>query len=1195
MAEQENYLRTELYKLIRENDNIFQFIEEGSLDGIWYWDLENPDHEWMSPKFWTTLGYNPQEMPHTPASWQDLIFPEDAQKALDTLKKHLADPEVPYDQIVRYRHQEGHTVWIRCRGVAILDKKGKAVRMLGAHNDLTDIKSAEDQIKQNLQELDDSRNDLISFLEEAHDMIHFVDEVGNFTYVNRAWKQVMGYSGDEAGHQNIFELLRPDTQQECKSKFEEILRTQEPGNITLEFINKAGDRVVAEGSISVHQDKNNRLLVRGIYRNITEKLAIEHELKRTREVLEQTSEVALVGGWETDLIRQEVHWTSMTRQIMEVDDDFVPDNENWLNFYKAGEHREAIREAVNLLITTGKPYEFEVLAVGQKGRERWLRVQGRAEFKGKQCVRVYGTIQDIDENKRIEIRLQKQRKKLLKLSSQVNGVLFQYTIDRKEHHSFPFISEGVATLFELTTDQVYENPELIFDAVHPDDLPQLYDAIQASYQAFSRFQFDMRILTKSGKMKWVSINSVPEQLAGGAVIWNGYMEDVSWRKEHEENLRNAKIAAEQASVAKSEFLANMSHEIRTPLNSVIGFTDLLTKTRLDATQRQYMEAVHQSGNALLDLINDILDFSKIEAGKLELNPERTDLWELMQQVSGIIKQKAAEKGIQLLLHIAPELPRFAWLDPVRVRQVLINLLGNALKFTLEGEIEVSLALKEMKEGAKAVVEFSVRDTGIGIKPEKQRKIFDVFSQEDASTTRKYGGTGLGLAISKQLLALMGTKMELESTPGKGSRFFFQITLATEDGASDKWMGLSKIREVLVIDDHLRNTMIIQEMLATEGIACDTAANGLDGLGKLEKKKYDVLIIDYRMPFMDGLKVIQEVRNTLHLSADELPIVLLHSADNDAEIFTTAKSMQVSRVLSKPITTPVLFEALSRLDQHDDYLAEEDLRPAIHLGKNNKVLVVDDNEVNLLLAGSMLEKIAPDAEIVRARDGLQAVEIFAREQPSLILMDIQMPNMNGYDASLKIREQEAPEDEVMIIALTAGTLKGEKERCLAAGMNDYISKPIVFDELQQVLANWCDRHETELMSAPAQPKKDEKDEKEHFDQEALMAKIDHDDNIYQDLLSEFRQQLQELLPLMEEAVRKSEIKMLGNLVHKLKGSAGVMHMAVLNQLAEALELLAEEQAQGDLGELPSLFEAVQHEISLLEELLQHPRPGSGTDS
>ena len=1178
MKSGEYYLQAELYKLIQEDSTIFQFIEEASLDGIWYWDLENPENEWMSPKFWTTLGYDPEKMPHSPEAWQNILFPEDAKSAIDQFHRHLADPEVPYDQIVRYRHKDGSTVWIRCRGVAIRDEQGKPIRMLGAHNDLTEGKLAEAKLQENLQELDDSRQELLSFLEEANDMIQIIDQEGYFSYVNPAWLRVLGYQAEEVKDLRLIDVIDPETRTQCMAKFDSIIRSQQPCNIQVRFISKAGELVIAEGNISVHKKKDGSLMIRGIYRDITEKLAIEEELRRTKEVLEQTSEVALVGGWETDLKTQKSHWTLMTRQILEVDDNFVPDTENWVYFYKEGESRKKIMDAVDLLITTGTPYDEEVLAISQTGRELWLRVQGRAVFEGDQCVRIFGTIQDIDKNKRIELRLKKQREKILKLSRQVNGVLFQYAIDRRKNHSFPFVSESVELLFGISVHEVYEHPDKIFETIHADDLPLMYEAIQKSYEELTIFQFDTRITTQSGETKWVSVNSKPERLASGTVLWNGYIEDISWRKEIEENLTKAKIAAEQASIAKSEFLANMSHEIRTPLNSVIGFTDLLIKTKLDKNQREYMHAVHHSGNALLDLINDILDFSKIEAGKLELSIEKTDLWEMVQQVSEIMKQKAAGKGINLILHISSALPRFAWIDPVRVRQVLVNLLGNAIKFTSEGEIEVSLTQLDKKNGQKSLVEFSVKDTGIGIHPDKQQQIFKAFSQEDSSTTRKYGGTGLGLSISNQLLGLMGSKLELESTPGVGSRFYFQMQLDTEDGESDTWKGLSDIRELLIIDTHMHDSMVIREMLSSEGVNCEFAINGLEGLEKVEKKSYDVIIVDYHMPFMNGMRVIHELRNTLQLSAEELPVILLHNANTNDEILADAERLQVSHVLSKPISEPTLFSALSQLNNVAATHILPDTR-TLDLGDKNKVLIVDDNEVNLLLARTMIEKLAPQAEIMQVTDGLQAVEIFQEKQPNIILMDIQMPNLNGYDASKKIRKLSNMEHEAIIIALTAGTVKGERERCLAAGMNDYISKPIVYDDLAEMLSKWYKLIDYESVETK---QTNQVDENTHFDLEALMKQIDHDEAIYQQLVTEFKLQLEQLLPLLDEAYQKKEIQLLGSLGHKLKGTAAVMHMVVLSQLTQSLEALAQGHISSEATD--KLFNDLQKEITYLEDVL-----------
>jgi PAS domain S-box-containing protein len=646
-----------------------------------------------------------------------------------------------------------------------------------------------------------------------------------------------------------------------------------------------------------------------------------------------------------------------------------------------------------------------------------------------------------------------------------------------------------------------------------------------------------------------------------------------------DDLEVARNRAEQATRAKSEFLANISHEIRTPMNAMIGMTELALATRITREQREYLNAIQSSADVLLALVNDLLDFSKIEARKLQLDRVGFKLRDALEDTMRVLAPRAQKKGIELACHIDPGVPDVLVGDPLRLRQIVVNLVGNAIKFTDQGEIVVQ-AQQESRQDEKVQVHFSVKDTGIGIAPEKQQVIFEAFSQADSSTTRRYGGTGLGLAICAQLVELMGGTISVESQPGLGSTFHFTAWFDVEEAGADeprgKWRNMTDL-PVLIVDDNATNRRILEEVFTNWHMRPVTVEGGAAALAELEKsslagQSFAVVLLDGHMPGMDGFALAQRITRDRRYAGTRL-VMLTSGAPEDV---SRCRKLGISAYLTKPVKQSELFDVVvSVISEPVIEKPKSPKKPRARL-RGLHVLLAEDNQVNQLVATRILQKLGHQVTVVSS--GREAVSAVQSGKFDVIAMDVQMPEMDGLEATADIRRWERTTGtHIPIIAITAHAMKGDRERCLEAGMDGYTSKPIRIKELEQAIAKLVP---TDSVKVPAA--NDETGQV--INHGALLEGFDGNRHLLNRIVRLFLADYPRHLAEIQEAIHRRDAQALARTAHALKGSVGNFATKNAFTLAQRLEAMGRNQELETAGEdciaLESELALVSKELRML---------------
>jgi len=1056
-------------QILRESEQRLQFALEASGDGLWDYDPQTRQL-YLSPESTAMLGYSEGEFGGTIEDWEALVHPDDLEQAREAFFTHARHEAPLYRSEHRQRCKDGSYKWILDRGrVLTWNEDGTPRRVIGTHTDITEQRLLQ-------QRLRESEDRLRAVLDAATGVaVIAADTEGLITFFSRGAETLLGYTSEEMVGVHTPAILHDP--EEVRARGEELsaqlgervegfrVFVAMPDREDSEcrewtYFCKDGTRKSVLLTVTVVRDAEGRpASYLGTAVDITDRKQMETALRASEQKFRGMFELSPVGmalnylgtgqfidvnqsllesiGYSKEEFAELTYWDITPR-------DYEPQEQEQLR---------SLRESARY-----GPYAKEYI---RRNGERFpVLLHGMLLDGPNGQPMIFSIVQDISEIKRIEqelrdaVEAQRAASDLLEAAGRIARIgHWEYHLD-SPHLFWSDITcevhdEPPGTLVSLEKGLLYYRPEY---------RERIAAAVQHTLDTGEPFEFEAQIITALGRQRWIhSRGEAMRDETGRITMLRGVFQDINDRRRAsellEERNRQLEAATEKAEAharAKAEFLANMSHEIRTPLNAVIGMSELLADEKIGEREQEFIDTIHNSGEVLLGLINDILDFSKIESGQLDLEQIPVSLRKCVESGLDVVASLAAQKRLELLYWIDPQVPPSILGDLTRLRQVFVNLVSNAIKFTSEGEVFVNLTTRRDDAG-QDWLHVSVRDSGIGIPAARMDRLFQAFSQVDTSTTRRYGGTGLGLAISHRLIEKMGGKLWAESEVGKGSNFQFEIPIQaitptiptlTEKSAVRSLEGL----RVLVVDDNATNRWILQMQTESWAMKPVLIEHPLEALSLIEQgEQFDLAILDVMMSELDGYALAAEIRK--HRSVHELPILLLTSMGGRG---ANLEELGINGILTKPVKITPLFNALRHLLGMSPTQSSVEKAPGRTLSDTCplRILVAEDNAVNQRVIDLLLRRLGYQVRIVS--NGLQTLDALQEETFDVVFLDVQMPEMDGLETSKEILRRYPGDTKPQLIALTALAIEGDRDDCLAAGMDDYISKPIRSDSLEEAL-------------------------------------------------------------------------------------------------------------------------------------------------
>jgi two-component system, sensor histidine kinase and response regulator len=1150
---------------------------------IGIWELDMPDGVLEQGHLtlinvWESLGYDARTSPTDfPSTFTLLFHPVDQERVRRELEELFASDGKEYESEYRVRTKDGSTRWHLARGTVLRDLKGKPVRFIGTSTDITDLKRAEEALRQAKARLDLAvRGSNIAIWE--CNMPDGRIENSNLTYTN-VWES-MGYDAATASTDfpSTFAILfHPIDQERVMREIQELFdcdRQDYESEFRVRWQDGSTRWHLSRGTVLRDPDGKPVRFI-GTSADITDLKRAEEALRESERRFRTFVDHAADAFFLTD---EQGRILDVNRRACE-SLGYSRDELIGMTPFDFVDLEPAVIDDRRRKWFAGEAVAFESRHRRKDGTVFPVETRGKSFQEGGQQFMV-ALSRDTTERTRAEQALRESEERFRGTFENAAVGIAHCDQDGR----FLRVNQKFCDILGYAGDKLVD--KTFSEVTHPDDLAADF----AQFAALTRgelasYAMEKRFMRQDGTFVWANLtvscqsgHPRGQSLTGAPAYYIKVIQDISERKRLDEELRQAKEVAEAANQAKDEFLANVSHEIRTPMNAILGMTELALDTPLAEDQRQFLKTVKSAADNLLGILNDLLDFSKIEAGKLELDPADFSLRAALSDTLRTLAMRAHKKGLELVSHVQPDVPDALIGDAARLRQVLLNLIGNAIKFTEDGEVIVRVeAVANSAPEGQVNLRFAVSDTGIGIPIEKQETIFRAFEQEDTSTTRKYGGTGLGLTIASRLVALMSGKISVESRPGRGSTFAFKARFGRQAEPREPVAARPRVLlhnlPVLIVDDNGTNRRILEEWL--RGWQMDPAAVG-DGLAALDAlwgavsvgRPYPLVLLDARMPDTDGLTLAAKIRKRAELSATR--IILLTSGDRPGDP-ALSRELRIDAHLLKPVQQDELLETIYRVMSRSNGDEQAPTRQAppnetAPAPASLHILVAEDNEFNAQLLEQLL--VRRGYRVRLANNGREALALAEAVDFDLLLLDVHMPELDGFQVVWAIRERErAAGGHLPVIALTARSRPEDRQRCLAAGMDDFLSKPVRTADLWAAINRVVvTRPSTEPESAGL------------LDARVLWDVCGGDAAVLEKIAQAFRSRLPDHLAAVQEALREQDSLRLREAAHKLCGMVAAFS-TIAGAVASDLE---EHAAQGQLEEARPLVKQLE---MMAEELMR----------